>query len=354
MSYNAWLYAYSNPANWLDPGGMKPVCAMLPPEDREACEQVVRGAWSSSSGYVGQPADLPICDPNLTRFGEPCIPIADCFPDDYFHPLDRPSGHPFSYSPETSKGFGVWFHYLLRKVPGWWNRNGKAPEAEILENLIALTVAAEINAEQHTTNTGIIYMAEAFARKAWSGEGQGFYGFIGGRESVRKTRLLPILYNRNPVKDDDPNNDWLWTKSQADQFKAFIEMDLLADPKRIRYNLALPYAINILYTPSWHRKDNNRPWDWGNIVDANPAWFKSWINQNAPQLSQSQAPLNNDPRAAIWFRYPQNPASAQSNDTLYVLTYLQQRALCGSYGENNPGNGCVGLTNAHSRPDFAP
>ena len=37
MSYNAWLYGYSNPVTWTDPSGMVP-CSMLPPEDQEGCE----------------------------------------------------------------------------------------------------------------------------------------------------------------------------------------------------------------------------------------------------------------------------------------------------------------------------
>jgi hypothetical protein len=277
-------------------------------------------------------------------FGEPCIPITQCFPKDLTHPLSAPDGHPFSYNPETSRGFGEWFHYLLRNVPGWWNRNGKASEAEVLENMISLALAAEVSADQHATNPGIIHMAEAFARKAWSGEGQGFYGFVGGREAVRKTRLTPILYNANPKVDNDPNNDWLWTKTLAEQFKAFMTMDILVD--QTRYNLASKYGHLILYTPSWHYKASNRPYDWGNVVRDNPDWFKKWINQYAP--------LGDNAKVAIWYRNPLRPAQL-ANDTLYVFTAAQQRALCESYGDKNPGNGCVGLRKGvHKRPGFLP
>lgn len=91
-------------------------------------------------------------------------------------------------------------------------------------------------------------MAEAFARKGWSGDGQGFYGFVGGRQSVRKERLLAILYNIGNQTDVDKSNDWVWTKTLEQQFQAFAQMDILVN--RERANLIAAHAHKILYTPS--------------------------------------------------------------------------------------------------------
>lgn len=85
----------------------------------------------------------------------------------------------------------------------------------------------------------------------------------------------------------------------------------------------------------------------------NPIWFKRWIN--------GVAPIGTDSKQAIWFRFPNAPASLLANDTLYVMTYGQQQNLCssksyqGEGGANNigPYNGCVDLSeNVHKRPGF--
>ncbi|MCS7016686.1 MAG: RHS repeat-associated core domain-containing protein [Gemmatales bacterium] len=345
MSFNKWLYGYSNPLSYSDPTGNSP-CSLLPPDDRQDCENITtignKVSYPNPQVEVVSQTGLVICTNDLVRHGELCIPVHCLYPADLLHPLaSEPS------IPRSNKGLGKWFHYLLQNVPGWWNRDRKAKREEVVLNLIALSFATEVSEDEaYSGNLSIRrlvgYMAEAYARKAWSWS-SGFYSFIGSREAVFN-RMMPTLFvNLRP----DPNNP---TKTIGDweineRAKRFANM---MNALQRRLNYGQHYARLILYTPSWHQADANRPYEWGNVKEGNPVWFKQWINVQAPMLADGKLPLDRaHPGSAIWYAAPRGAPLA--NGTGYVMTKAQQEELCNAYEQ-----GCVGMPNTVQRPSYIP
>ena len=348
MSYNAWLYTFGNPVNLSDPSGNSP-CALLPSEDRSGCEKIIQNESPSAPPRPNPTtflAENPICDSDQIRWGEPCIPVQQCYPHGLLHPLSIPDPNPQSY-----KGYGRWFHYLLRTVPGWWNEQGKASEETIVLNMVTLAFSTEISEDQYQDqNTLVGYMAEVFARKAWSGRAGFFYSFIGSRQAL-KSRLEDVFYLNIGADAGGKQGQWdLNTDARAQRFT--LKMSALKQ----RYDLLLRYGRNILYNMAWHRVQYNRPYEWGNLVQANPRWFKAWINKNAPMLANGEKPIDpQQPGSAIWYAerstvdLKKDPTGEFTPGTGYVLTYAQQMAMC-----NDFENGCIGLTDGHEKPAFIP
>ena len=111
----------------------------------------------------------------------------------------------------------------------------------------------------------------------------------------------------------------------------------------------LSMAWRILNTPDWRRVEPNRPYDWANLEQTSPEWFKTYINFQAPMLAAGGLPL--DPQhagSAIWFAA--RPRS-RTVDTItnYVLTRAQTQDLCDPFGKS-----CARLTENDQRPPFIP
>jgi hypothetical protein len=195
-------------------------------------------------------------------------------------------------------------------------------------------------------------LAEAFARKAWSTD-LDFYGYIGSRHSLYN-RMVDTLWQGHTWID---NRTWTGGSFTPKDLRArFVSM--MSKGMYPRFNLLKQYGLSILANQTWHRFDKDRPWDWGNVQDYNPDWFKAWINWNAPMLATPGGRAIPNQAQAIWYAWPRpgskpepgNRAAWLRVNTEYIMTKAQmdEQKLC------DYRRGCVEMPTNAERPSFIP
>ena len=217
--------------------------------------------------------------------------------------------------PGDYQNYGEWLHYLLETTPGWWNNNGsKSVDAQTII-FIALGYELAGNLDKGQV---VFSVAEAFARKAWGG-----FGFY------RKLDGVAVPYDL--IESG--------AYGSRENFKTKLDTKSLMTPLKPEVRPDLAFA-SMLATTMWHQMDPSRPYEWANIVQTNPEWFKVWINNRAPEQNWMGGSFldPSNPSTSIWLRI--TDTNNYPDDTLYILTYKQFIDL----GCDDVENGCVGFT----------
>ncbi len=238
LSFNRWGYVEGNPINLSDPTGMRPgedhykYCEYLTGEDWKYCNRIVRGfdpADETITDYLWKIYDFGNCQ-NLETL-------------DKFLPHSVYRG--------TWKEYGWWWHYLLDETPGWWNNEGKSHI--YFRDVVAFALGVELSIKGSDAVL-IGYAAGAFATKA-SAPDQGFYRFIGSRQSVFE-RVNIALYGNPKRGSYDIGNRSKFNPSQ----------DELGYHIQTRYGGSNNWGEKILRR-SGFTEDQRLGWEWGNPLD---------------------------------------------------------------------------------------
>lgn len=309
LSFNKWLYVEGNPINLVDPSGMRPkqpqsklskYCYPLLGKDYSDCLKILAGIDPES----------PVSGIELFLYN-----ISGYCPDDPLY-VDLPH----SLGLKTSKAYGWWWHYLLDQSSGGWKRSGESHV--YIKDVIARALLPELSIYSNTNytidgkkyNVGAL-VAEAFARKSHETE-IGFYGMLGGRQSVMK-RVDNAIYGygygiRDYLIYDD--NDL------SDGLKRF-ENDLQNDERSYGQNRvvsAYQLAGYVLDRTDWNRPMENRPYEWGNPTGNAPkSLTNALLENNKGWLAKNVLYTSGD-------FVKTNPLS-----TFFILTQEQMRNLCG-------------------------
>jgi hypothetical protein len=195
-------------------------------------------------------------------------------------------------------------------------------------------------------------MAEAFARKAWTHQ-SGLYYYLGSRHALYN-RMVDILWMGHSW--NETHSEWTGGSYTPTGIRARFTSTMNQEMS-LRFRLLRNLGRTIVSNQSWHVSDENRPWDWANLVAGNPDWFKGWINWSAPMLGKLNGPaMPGDKTQAIWYAWPRrrsaptNRAQYLASDTLYIMTKAQvEGPLCGPYRK-----GCVQLSSDATRPSYIP
>jgi hypothetical protein len=167
----------------------------------------------------------------------------------------------------TFTQFGWWYHYLLDRTPGWWNRQGASHI--YFRDVIAFALGVELSTMGSDT-TLIGYAAGAFATKA-SAPGEGFYKFIGSRQSVFM-RVNNALYGTSSGKDSSGNPlSYNFSKFQGNFNPSQDEADYHIQS---RYGGFGNWGEDILYKRGF-TQEQLLAWEWGNPTNASPQKFKN-------------------------------------------------------------------------------
>jgi len=244
------------------------------------------------------PADLPLPSPS------------DC---------DSPFVDPVAIV-HRSGDYGLQFYDMLNSEPGWWNREGS--ESVTLHTYVAIVINLELNG-LHSDPDARDALTEAFARKYW--DGCNAYGpdgcqirdgkpdnaaanYLGSRDVVRN-RVIAVRNGGSP--------------------------HLLVRQEIYNYAQAQTLADEVLRpTGAWRSGGSaDRPWEWANVVEGNPSWFKRWI---------AAGPLGADPREIYYVNRPRSD--------FYVVTSAQMKTWC--INRSGVQVSCVDLTGDDPAPEF--
>jgi len=220
---------------------------------------------------------------------------------------------PHSLYSGMSEQFGWWWHYMLNTAPGWWNRDGQ--EHVTFKTMVGITFGVELGAALQNYEF-VAAASEAFARKSW---GEGFYRFIGGRQSVTM-RVNDVIYPGNP-------DDWTYAGYDPAKFTRQINIDTSAYDIR---GVAYKSAADILYSQDWREVVYNKPYEWGNPTERSPEDFLGALRDGNEGIG---------PRQVYYFSEPYIPSGSDSTPFIivdglkiyaieYVVTQEQQFNLC--------------------------
>jgi len=271
MSYNRWLYGYANPIAFIDPTGYYS-CQNFPAKDIATCLKI-RSGMGRPEGSVGFLADS---------------------------------------SDETwSEEFGIWFHYLLETIPGYWtNReDGSADLAWVIGLGIAVEIANYMGVQDKEGSDVRNAFQEAFLRK---GSSEGFYDMMGSRQAVRD--LVKYGY-WGDWKDPECSRIYNGTI-----FEEEFRKQLNNRKNNFGFDNAIELGKTILEAQPGLIEDPNRPWEWGNIQADDPVWFREWIQMTDENTSDIHG---------TWLVVGEGIGKEATLDTLYVHTKNQKYALCG-------------------------
>ncbi len=305
ISYNKWVYAYQNPINLLDPTGMKPgdskYCFPLSGRDSQYCNNIVRGINP----------DQPMTAGDYIVFDQ----LDSC----YTPPLHEVLPH----SAPTYTQFGLWYHYLLERTPGWWNNQGR--DHIYFRDVIAFALGVELSSKGSDRNL-VGYAAGAFATKAWA-SGQGFYKFIGSRQSVFM-RVNHALYGTNSGLDENGNGlPYNFAQFQGSFNPAKDEADYHI---QARYGGSGNWGDHILTHSGFTNPDQLLAWEWGNPTLSSPQKFLNKL--------RSFDNKGRDRTQVLWFsdqwyeNYPRkNIDGTIVYNLAFVVTQDQMYESCGIY-----------------------
>ncbi|MEP7134387.1 MAG: RHS repeat-associated core domain-containing protein [Chloroflexota bacterium] len=329
MSFNRWAYVIGNPINLTDPTGNNPgnyhkYCLPLAGGSLLACEKLLMG--------INPRSTIPYHELMLLDEAE-----LDCLP--LYESLRLPGQN----GNTKSEDYGYWFHYLLEKTPGWWNKNGT--DHASFESVAALSISREAGANSTIRTTRFPdLIVEAFVRKGWQ---VGFYTEIGSRQIVRQAvdeaiffdnGYLSILANRDQ-RICKANGGGLQCGKNGTQSRVSFDVALSKFSARLATFTVSDIGLDTRMTSALgnvsYRSDSpTAPWEFGNPTTYTQSAFPNFFSALKSPLSGPGTVTTGEQQ--ILYRdvsLSGDPKNGYYNQA-FVLTKPQLRYWCG-------GRSCV-------------
>jgi hypothetical protein len=225
------------------------------------------------------------------------------------------------YAP-TFTQFGWWYHYLLDRTPGWWNNQGR--DHIYFRDVIAFALGVELSSKGSDGNL-VGYAAGAFATKA---PDQGFYKFIGSRQSVFM-RVNTALYGTSSgLSDPDSKGNRKPLPYAFDRGRFNPSLDESLYHIQARYGEPGNWGDRILTHSGFTNPDQLLAWEWGNPTHSSPQKFLNTL--------KSFDNMGRDRNQVLWFSnewYKNYPTKNIDGTNVYTLAFVvtkdQMHELCG-------------------------
>ena len=291
MSYNKWLFAYSNAIRFTDPTGMYPVsaCEYVPPVIRDTCLM--------GSGILKAPIRAAQIQNNLWAM------------KNYTQATKADS--PQNWSQFTAEYKTRWNAWVEENCDVWWlTRKDKSFQEIILGIYYLKEMRFVVNEPDNH------YMIEALARDYWEECGSGYCG-VSSNWTASNSLLNVLDYSESMTK---------LTPLDSDLVFAYQEWPG-QDNQAPKWNAAINIASSVIngYEGTLG-KDNNRPYHYfcTNCTNgASPRWLIQWLNKHYPDVRNPGYDRYN-PRAVVYIYGA--PGSGVYN---VILTPNQTIELCG-------------------------